>query len=416
MSLLFTHRLVRLVAPSLCCLLLAAAGSGAWADEAAPLVDGLDARRIDALKRVDRDHRATPEEQQSCSFVFNTKAHPASGQAYVIVTDHRDQGYNAALQRLAKHHRGSILRVDDLARLADDAAAREDLRSRLRAAGPRFVAIAPRPASYSENMLLSMWEVLSTLDSDPQLDAFPGLLVAPNETAFSALVERSIHHKPQAAADIRPFIVGQTTDSSSVQGQRSLQKIEILRNLFDQYGQTAASLTTRGGQARTTRSQPPAGPQQWSVATSGPREFITELPAPAKDALDRSSLLLMFGHGVPGMTCSLDVKLFHSVAMADKVVLCGSCFSAAPQESDFPAMRQGEDGSDIRNDRERFIMRAIENGAVVAHGHMRLNGGFPEVYTVLESWMHGRTVGEAYQRLINAIIEVHDFSAGEFIL
>ena len=73
---------------------------------------------------------------------------------------------------------------------------------------------------------------------------------------------------------------------------------------------------------------------------------------PAKQALDQSSVVLMFGHGVPGMTCSLDVKGFQNVTMNDNVVLCGSCFSAAPLESDFPAIRRGPGGMEIRNDRK----------------------------------------------------------------
>jgi hypothetical protein len=47
-------------------------------------------------------------------------------------------------------------------------------------------------------------------------------------------------------------------------------------------------------------------------------------------------------------------------------------------------------------------MRAIENGAVVIFGHMRLSGGFRCLYPVLETWLEGRTVGEGYQRLMNA--------------
>ncbi len=47
---------------------------------------------------------------------------------------------------------------------------------------------------------------------------------------------------------------------------------------------------------------------------------------------------------------------------------------------------------------------------------MRENGGFPRMVPVLEAWMNGLTVGEAYQRLVNAIIDVNGFAAGDFIL
>ncbi|HEX4130613.1 MAG TPA: hypothetical protein VHZ24_11250 [Pirellulales bacterium] len=121
--------------------------------------------------------------------------------------------------------------------------------------------------------------------------------------------------------------------------------------------------------------------------------------------LDQATLLLMFGHGVPGMTCSLDVNLFDDVRMHDKIVLCGSCYSATPLFSDFDKPSQGDDGSPIRNDRPRFAFRAIANGATVVYGHMRINGGFPEMFPVLEAWMQGLTVGEAYQRQMNALLD-----------
>jgi hypothetical protein len=124
----------------------------------------------------------------------------------------------------------------------------------------------------------------------------------------------------------------------------------------------------------------------------------------------------MYGHGVPGMTCSLDVTAFHDVTMTNKVILCGSCFSAYPPQSEFPAMPSGPDGSGVQNDRERFLMCAIGKGAVVAYGHMRQNSGFPHMYPVLEAWMNGLSVGEAYQRLINGIIDSQGFTAGEFVL
>jgi hypothetical protein len=396
-------------------LLLAAPGVSAQDQSPSRPPAGLDVRQINAIPRVDRRTRLTPEENQSRAFILKTEPHPASGDAYVIVTDHREDGFLQPLQRLAQHHAGRVIRVDNLARAPHDLGVREDLRTQLRSAGVRFVAIAPRLTSYSENVLLSMWEVLSTLDSDPQLDAFPGILIAPDQPAFAALIDRSINHKPQAGSDVRPFVIGQATDESSIMGQRSLQKVDIIRNLFDRYGYATPSLITRTFQTRPSDKKNNSA-QQWSVSMAGPRQFITELPAPAKQALDRSSLLLMFGHGVPGMTCSLDVKFFHSVTMADKVVLCGSCFSAAPLDSDFPAMRRGQDGSEVRKDRERFIMRAVENGAVVVYGHMRENGGFPQMVPVLEAWMNGLAVGEAYQRLMNAIIDVNGFSAGDFIL
>ncbi len=389
--------------------------SGSAAAQSPVSVGGLDVVPIEKIKRADKETRLSPEEAQSRMFILKTAPHPTIGDAYVIVTDHADDGYGRAIERLAKHHSGSVIRLEDLTEIARDAQARDKLRNQLIAARPRYVAVAPRLASYRENLLLSMWEVLTSLDADPQLDALPGILIAPSEAAFAALVDRSINYQPRAAHDVRPLVIGQVGDDQSIMGQRSLQKVEILKKHFARYGLKTSSIITRVFPSPTAEKDE-ASDERWIVAAAGPRRFITALPAPAKQALDQSSVVLMFGHGVPGMTCSLDVKAFQNVTMNDNVVLCGSCFSAAPLESDFPAMRRGPGGMEIRNDRERFLMRTIENGAIVAYGHMRENSGFPHLYPVLESWIEGLSVGEGYQRLLNAIIDMDGFSPGQFIL
>jgi hypothetical protein len=56
------------------------------------------------------------------------------------------------------------------------------------------------------------------------------------------------------------------------------------------------------------------------------------------------------------------------------------------------------------------------SGTAAVFGHMRLNQGFPYLFPVLETWMEGRTVGEAYQELINAIIDKNQFKSGGFFL
>ena len=52
-----------------------------------------------------------------------------------------------------------------------------------------------------------------------------------------------------------------------------------------------------------------------------------------------------------------------------------------------------------------MAMRAVENGAVVVYAHMAENAGFPHLFPVLEGWMDGLPVGEAYQRLVNALLD-----------
>jgi hypothetical protein len=124
----------------------------------------------------------------------------------------------------------------------------------------------------------------------------------------------------------------------------------------------------------------------------------------------------MFGHGTPGMTCGMRVEAFDHVALTSKVILCGSCMSAAPQRSDFPRMAVGPDGSEVVADRKRFLMEAIERGAVAAYGHMRLNAGFPHLYPVLDALLQGETVGEAYQRLIDGLLEWTGLEPDQLVL
>ena len=53
---------------------------------------------------------------------------------------------------------------------------------------------------------------------------------------------------------------------------------------------------------------------------------------------------------------------------------------------------------------KRFGSLAVENGAVMVLGHMGLCGGFPELYPMAEHVLDGLSVGEAYQRVMNALI------------
>src|SRR5262249_58702210 len=71
---------------------------------------------------------------------------------------------------------------------------------------------------------------------------------------------------------------------------------------------------------------------------------------------------------------------------------------------------------EVLADRNRFLMEAIQRGAVVTYGHMRLNGGFPHLYPVLDSLLEGETVGEAYQRLIDGLLEWTQLEPDELVL
>ena len=78
-------------------------------------------------------------------------------------------------------------------------------------------------------------------------------------------------------------------------------------------------------------------------------------------------------------------------------------------------MRRAPGGYDVEV-RDAFTVRAIDNGACVAFGHMRLSQGFPHLYPVLETWLKGGTVGEAYQELVNGIIEMQGTESGGFVV
>ena len=116
--------------------------SGSAAAQSPVSVGGLDVVPIEKIKRADKETRLSPEEAQSRMFILKTVPHPTIGDAYVIVTDHADDGYGRAIERLAKHHSGSVIRLEDLTEIARDAQARDKLRNQLSRRG-RVRAVAP---------------------------------------------------------------------------------------------------------------------------------------------------------------------------------------------------------------------------------------------------------------------------------
>jgi hypothetical protein len=359
--------------------------------------------KINEIARVDR---ATPPDRENAltaTYILKTSAHATLGEAYVVVTDQTEPAFVGPLERLAKFHQATIVTVKDLGALQSAGPERDKLISDLRRARPRFVAIAPRTQSFTTEMLLGLWSVLTALSDDQRLPVFPGILAAPDQDSFRALVDRSINHHPQSASQLRPFVMGQVL-SSEPYGQRSLQKVRMLRNLFADYGRTTHSLVILTDNAVRSKVVVAPEPEQWQVAMSAPGRFIREIPSEARPALDEASLLLLFGHGTPGTECSLDVSAFRDVKMAGKIVMSGDCYSAAPAEAASSPPARGRNRQPPRGDGENFAMLAVENGAVVFYGHMHENQGFPHLFPVLEAWMDGMTVGEAYQRQINAIM------------
>jgi hypothetical protein len=352
--------------------------------------DDLPIPAIGEITRTDGKTRASREERALTCYLLATRVHPVAEEGYVILTDHKEEAPLASLKRLADHHEGEIVRVDDLSAINSDSGALKRLM-------PRFVAIAPRQETYGEKMLWSILDILSRLDDDPELDAFPGLLVAPDQESLDALITRSIEHRPQTRKDFRPFVIGQVVNGSP-NGIRSLQKVGIMRRLFAGMGyETPAFVTLK---AKGAKQRQITGEDIWYAVEPDEKKMLRAIPSEARKALEESSLVVMYGHGTPGVVCSIEVSAFETIDMTGKIVLCGSCFSGAPRRWDNPLPARIKDGPD----RERFLMRTVRNGATVSFGHMKFNGGFPYLFPVLEHWLEGGTVGEGYQRILNAIL------------
>jgi hypothetical protein len=150
------------------------------------------------------------------------------------------------------------------------------------------------------------------------------------------------------------------------------------------------------------------------MVVPGGGKFVEQFPDEVVQSLETANLIIMHGHGVPGMSCSVDIGGLPA-DMSGKILLTGSCFSAAPPKSDLLKLRQAPGGYEVKT-RDSFVLRAVDNGAVVAFGHQRLSSGFPHLYPVLESWMNGQTVGQAYQQLLNGLIELQGTKSGDFVI
>ncbi len=361
------------------------------------------------LKRVGEGTKLDRAVASNSQFVLKTTLHPVAGDKYFILTDHQDEDYLSSIQKLAEHHNATIISVEDLAILHQNAELFEKIRMQLRDGKVKFVAVAPRMESFRENMLLGIWELLSSIDEDPQLDCFPGILLASNSKSFSKLIDQSLDHVPVTPKSLKPFAINQV---QSTRETRSLQKSGILRKHFKKANLETPIVAIYG----QTADQAPRleGEKIWNLKTQSRGDFVKELPPAAGQAFDESNLVVMHGHGIPGMSCSLDVDGLAD-DMSGKVLLSGSCFSASPMKSDLPAMGRAPGGYDVQP-RDAFIVRAVDNGAIVAFGHQRLSSGFPHLYPVLESWLRGQTVGQAYQQLINGLIDQSGITSGGFVI
>ncbi len=353
----------------------------------------------DQIPRVKPGQTPTMQARRMSCWVQDTKEHQPLGKAYVVLTDVQDQASIKAVDKLLDHHKGKLLKLGSLKNLSSDPKAREQLRLQLIKLKPRYVAVVPQLQSYRENMLLALWDVFTRLDADPYLDVYPGLLVASDAASLSGLIERSLSY--DAAKQPKNFFgISQIFDP----GYKSFQKIEVLKGSLKQAGYTSANLTINSIPGLDNRAGFPAvaAKDHW-VLQGSRRSPVSKLPKAARAKLENSSLTMLFGHGVPGRVVGMEVDALNQVNLSNQIILSGCCYSGVGMATD--CAMAGPVAGSLDPKLKRFSLAMVDRGAVSVFCHMRLNMGFPHVYPMLESYLANRSLGESYQRLINALIE-----------
>ena len=356
----------------------------------------------DQIPRVKPGQTPTVQARRMSCWVQATKEHPPLGKAYVVLSDVQDQASTKAVNKLLAHHKGKLLKVNSLKNLSSDPKAREQLRLQLIKLKPRYVAVVPQLQSYRENTLLALWDVFTRLDEDPYLDVYPGLLVASDAKGLVGLIERSVSY--DAAKQPKNFFgISQIFDP----GYKSFQKIEVLKGSLKQAGYTSANLTINSIPGLENRAGFPAvsAKDHW-VLQGSRRSPVAKLPESARKKLEKSSLTMLFGHGVPGRIVGMKVDALNPVNFSNQIILSGSCYSGVGTATD--CVMAGPVAGSLDPKLKRFSLIMVDRGAVSVFCHMRLNMGFPHVYPMLESYLANRSLGESYQRLINAFIEGQD--------
>ena len=353
----------------------------------------------DQIPRVKPGQTPTMQARRMSCWVQDTRAHTPLGKAYVVLTDVQDAASMSAVKKLLSYRKGKLLKVRSLEKLSSDPKAREQLRLQLIKLKPQYVAVVPQLQSYRENTLLALWDVFTRLDEDRYLDVYPGLLVASDAASLSKLIERSIGY--DAAKQPKNFFgISQIFDP----GYKSFQKIEVLKGALKKAGYTSAHLTINSIPGLENRAGFPAvsAKDHW-VLQGSRRSPVAKLPELARAKLEKSSLTMLFGHGVPGRVVGMEVNALNNVDLSNQVILSGCCYSGVGMATD--CAMAGPVAGSLDPKLKRFSLTMVDRGAVAVFCHMRLNMGFPHVYPMLESYLANRSLGESYQRLINALIE-----------
>lgn len=323
---------------------------------------------------------------------LKTEPAEAIGEGYFILTDHQESAYLNSLEKLRAHRHGTLLQVADLSSLYHNEQEREALKASLQ--GARYLAIAPRLASFRENTVLALFELLTELDDDPQIDVYPGFLVATEAGKLATIIENAINYQPLAAAKIQPVAISLVDSKQRI---FSLQKAGYFRDFFKQRGKETPTFLVYLPRAHDA---PSLGDDQllWYQQLDQKKNIITELPAPFDDHFQQADLVIMHGHGTVGESCRIATRAMVHQDLSGKVILSGSCFSAAPENFDWPIQKK-----DHFEDSTSFSIKAMERGAVSSFGHMRLSNGFRYLHPLFEELYAGGSNGEAYHKLLNAI-------------
>jgi|694.fasta_scaffold123067_1 hypothetical protein len=346
-----------------------------------------------------------PGKRGARSYTYVTDLKAPQGKNYVVITDMVGLNFQA-VEKLANAHNGKIIRLADMRQLTIDSDLKAKLVADLGKVQPEYVALCPKIENFSENVTLALWEVL-TAYGNGSINVYPSFLVASDPTAFAALVDRNLSAVPVAPSALNAFIVGQSTVASAG-GARAVQKAMVMKSLISKLHGTSNSVVVKT--ADSIEDLPAqAEPTVTTIDASGKRVFA--LAPDLQSQLQNSNLFILFGHGSPGMTCTLDVSSFRNIPLNNEIVLCGSCFSATPDYSDIPSL-----AATANRHSAPFFKRAIANGARVFYGHMHENGGFPEMFVVFEALLNGESIGQGYQRLLNVQLKENSVAAGKFVM
>jgi hypothetical protein len=366
----------------------------------------IDIPEVGEINRFKPGVKPTKRESGNTCFVMQPETHKVDGNEYVILTDHTDKEYLSSLKLLAKHREGKIIETTNLASLYLQAEEVERIKRELK--DVKYIALAPRMESYTENMLLGFYKLICNLDNDPDLDAYPGVLLASGANEFEELIERTINYTAIQQSDFSLMACCMVPNNKEL---RSLQKNGILHNMFLHYGLDIPMLNVY--EENATEAPDLVDSKAYRMEFKR-KKFIKEFPKDVEDTFKNSSMLIFHGHGLPGASCGIANEAIPEKIETD-IVLLGSCFSASTQTSDITPVKISPDGYKVVP-KKSFAIDLIDKGATVVMGHMRLNAGFPRLFPVLETFMDGRTVGEAYQELVNTSIVSGNFNTSGLAL